>query len=59
MRDVRTREDRATQPMDAGWLSFAIKKVLTHIITASAIQPGVKEFSPQNYLGDHQNISHP
>ena len=20
----RTREDRATQPMDAGWLSFAI-----------------------------------
>ena len=29
MRDVRTdgrrtREDRATQPMDAGWLSFAI-----------------------------------
>ena len=22
--DGRTREDRATQPMDAGWLSFAI-----------------------------------
>ena len=22
--DERTREDRATQPMDAGWLSFAI-----------------------------------
>ena len=22
----RTREDRATQPMDAGWLSFAIQK---------------------------------
>ena len=22
--DKRTREDRATQPMDAGWLSFAI-----------------------------------
>ena len=21
--DERTREDRATQPMDAGWLSFA------------------------------------
>ena len=24
MRDGLTREDRATQPMDAGWLSFAI-----------------------------------
>ena len=24
--DERTREDRATQPMDAGWLSFAIKR---------------------------------
>ena len=22
--DKRTREDRATQPMDAGWLSFAL-----------------------------------
>ena len=34
MRDVRTygrtREDRATQPMDAGWLSFAI--LHTHMI---------------------------
>ena len=25
--DKRTREDRATQPMDAGWLSFAILRV--------------------------------
>ena len=33
MRDVRTdgrrtSEDRATQPMDAGWLSFAIDNIL-------------------------------
>ena len=32
--DGRTREDRATQPMDAGWLSFAIclgqKCILLH-----------------------------
>ena len=27
--DKRTREDRATQPMDAGWLSFAIMKYQT------------------------------
>ena len=52
MRDVRTtnertREDRATHPMDAGWLSFAINKLassklrfsetithsLTHLLT--------------------------
>ena len=32
--DERTREDRATQPMDAGWLSFAkmpALQKLTHI----------------------------
>ena len=26
--DERTREDRATQPMDAGWLSFAKMQVM-------------------------------
>ena len=26
----QTREDRATQPMDAGWLSFATSVLLTH-----------------------------
>ena len=26
--ELRTREDRATQPMDAGWLSFAIQRTL-------------------------------
>ena len=25
--DERTREDRATQPMDAGWLGFAIRSI--------------------------------
>ena len=29
--DGRTREDRATHPMDAGWLSFAIMKKMIHI----------------------------
>ena len=35
------------------------KNVLTHLSTANAVLPGVKDFSPQNYLGDHQKISHP
>ena len=30
--DGQTREDRATQPMDAGWLSFA---------TYNSVNPGV------------------
>ena len=29
--DERTREDRATQPMEAGWLSFAILILVKHI----------------------------
>ena len=32
--DERTREDRATQPMDAGWLSFAIAVEGTHPCTS-------------------------
>ena len=31
MRDGQTREDRATQPMEAGWLSFAISRNI-HIL---------------------------
>ena len=30
--DERTREDRATQPMDAGWLSFAISLGLGRLV---------------------------
>ena len=44
--DERTREDSATQPMDAGWLSFAILNFIsTHYLSSqrasSCVKPNV------------------
>ena len=46
----RTREDRATQPMDAGWLSFAITSSkgysLTWEVNAAAPKPEAATKTP-------------